>query len=77
MQNVPKEYVGGTKRDFVTRFNEHLVQSRDLNVEQSAIALHLTKNEGHIPNNDSLVLIEKDPRKVFRKLKESGIVLTQ
>jgi hypothetical protein len=57
--------------DFVTRFNEHLVQCRNLNVEQSAIALHLAENEGHIPNNDSLVLIEKEPRKFFRKVKES------
>jgi hypothetical protein len=67
----PKKYVGETKRDFVTRFNEHLVQCRTLNVEQSAIALHLAENEGHTPNNNSLVLIEKEPRKFFRKVKES------
>jgi hypothetical protein len=48
----------------------------NLNVNQSAIALHLAENAGHVPNNNSLVLIEEEPRKFFRKVKESLYIRT-
>jgi hypothetical protein len=48
----------------------------NLNVNQSAITLHLAENADHVPNNNSLVLIEEEPRKFFRKVKKSLYIRT-
>jgi hypothetical protein len=70
-QQCPKKYIGKTKRDYCLRFNEHLGHCRHRNINQSALALHMMENPGHTPDNNSLTLIEKEPRQFFRKVKEA------
>jgi hypothetical protein len=69
--SCPKKYIGETKRDYVTRFNEHINNCRKNQVNLSAIALHLSENTGHFPDESSLILIEKESRFFYRKTKES------
>jgi hypothetical protein len=66
-----KKYIEETKRDYETRYCEHISHCRYNRTQQSAIALHLAENPGHFPDKMSLTLIEKEHRTGFRKNKES------
>jgi hypothetical protein len=64
------KYIGETGRDFLTRASEHLVAIRRNAVLRSPVALHMSEND-HEVDLQSIKLIEKEPRKYFRKFKEA------
>jgi hypothetical protein len=69
-KNCPSVYVGETERDFMIRINEHEQDIRRAAIKKSPVALHMHEN-GHELDPNSYKLILPEPRKYFRKFKES------
>jgi len=69
--NCNKCYIGETTRDFKIRLKEHEADIRHKRIQKSAVALHMSQNPGHEIDLTKSNIIEKEPRWMHRKYKES------
>lgn len=69
-KTCPSKYIGETEQDYRTRIKEHEQAISNNNTKISPVASHMHENN-HELDPTSFKLLLREPRKYFRKFKES------